>query len=69
MRKGYEPAMFLDKKGRMFGFCTGSDACAEHEQGSNSMQESLCRKKGLSDEQVIEKLRQANAPTDRKSVV
>lgn len=57
MRKGYEPEMFLDKKGRMFGFCTGSDACSEHEQGSRSMQEALCRKDGPSDEQVIERLR------------
>lgn len=57
MRKGYDPAMFLNKKGRMFGFCTGSDGCAEHEQGSRSMQEALCRKDGLSDEQVIERLR------------
>lgn len=57
MRKGYDPAMFLDKKGRMFGFCTGSDACAEHEQGSRPMQEALCRKDGPSDEQVIERLR------------
>lgn len=68
MRKGYEPAMFLDKKGRMFGFCTGSDACAEHEQGSRSMQEALCRKDGLSDEQVIKKLRQASASTNASSL-
>lgn len=73
MRKGYEPAMFLDKKGRMFGFCTGSDACAEHEQGSRSMQEALCRKDGPSDEQVIERLRKGKLkeyPTllERKSI-
>ena len=57
MRKGYDPAMFLNKKGRMFGFCTGSGPCSEHEQGSRSMQEALCRKDGPSDEQVIERLR------------
>lgn len=57
MRKGYEPAMFLNKKGRMFGFCTGSDACAEHEVGSRSMQEALCARSGPSDEEVIRSLR------------
>lgn len=68
MRKGYDPAMFLDKKGRMFGFCTGSDACAEHEQGSRSMQEALCRKDGPSDEQVIKKLRQAGVSASASSL-
>lgn len=68
MRKGYDPAMFLDKKGRMFGFCTGSDACAEHEQGSRSMQEALCRKDGHSDEQVIKKLRQAGVSASASSL-
>ena len=57
MRKGYEPAIFLDKKGRMFGFCTGSDACSEHEMGSRPMQEALCRRAGPSDEEVIHALR------------
>ena len=62
MRKGYEPAIFLDKKGRMFGFCTGSDACSEHEMGSRPMQEALCRRAGPSDEEVIRALRKKGYP-------
>ncbi len=68
MRKGYDPAMFLNKKGRMFGFCTGSGPCSEHEQGSRSMQEALCRKDGLSDEQLIKKLRQAGVSANASSL-
>ena len=68
MRKGYDPAMFLNKKGRMFGFCTGSGPCSEHEQGSRSMQEALCRKDGLSDEQLIKKLRQESASPSASSL-
>lgn len=41
MRRGFGAQLLLDESGRMFGFCTGADACAEHECGSRPMQEKL----------------------------
>lgn len=41
MRRGYDAHLLFDKKGRLFGFATGADACAEHECGSKPMQQSL----------------------------
>lgn len=43
MRRGYDPKILMDKKGRIFGFATGADACAEHECGSQEMQSTLCQ--------------------------
>lgn len=41
MRRGTNPSILFDKKGRIFAITTGSDACAEHETGSNAMQRNL----------------------------
>lgn len=42
LRKGYDPALIFDRKGNLIGFSTGSDACCEHECGSNKLQALLC---------------------------
>lgn len=42
MRQGYDPSLIFDKKGEIFAIGTGSDACAEHEVGSGSLQRMLC---------------------------
>ncbi len=57
MRRGYDPKILMDKKGRIFGFATGSDACAEHEGGSKDMQETLCLAGGQEDAKFLARLR------------
>lgn len=42
LRKGYDSKLIFDRKARLIGFSTGSEACSEHECGSNTLQASLC---------------------------
>lgn len=42
MRQGFNPKIFFTPKGEIFAIATGSDACTEHECGSQPMQEALC---------------------------
>lgn len=46
MRRGYDPKLILDRKGNIVGFSAGSDACAEHEVGTEKMQRDLCSQAG-----------------------
>lgn len=41
MRKGFNPTMVLDPKGRLVCIATGADATSEHEGGSDELQEAL----------------------------
>lgn len=43
MRKGYDAQVLLNKKGQILAIGTGSDATAEHEQGSKPLMSALCR--------------------------
>lgn len=43
MRKGNEAAVIFDEDGEILLIATGSDYCAEHEQGSLEMQKFFCR--------------------------
>lgn len=66
MRKGYSPKLLIDKKGNIFAIATGSDACAEHECGSNPLQFSLCKdfagKDSSLERELIEQIRKSEAP-------
>ena len=42
MRKGNNPALVFDKKGRLVALATGSDATNEHECGSKELMSALC---------------------------
>lgn len=42
MRRGFNPFLSLTKKGEIFAIVTGSDATAEHENGSERMQSMAC---------------------------
>lgn len=54
MRKGFDSAIVLDKRGEIFAIATGSDACAEHECGSKALQQALCE--GQADADHAERL-------------
>jgi hypothetical protein len=58
MRRGFKPKLILTPKGEIFAIATGSDACAEHECGSQPMQESLCKGAVFTDNRkILEALR------------
>lgn len=42
MRRGFDAQLVFSKSGALVAIATGSDACAEHEQGSKPLQRALC---------------------------
>lgn len=52
MRKGYDPRLIFSAKGNLVAIATGSDACAEHERGSNPLRSALCDDTGKFDSVV-----------------
>ena len=44
MRRGNQPRVVLNEGGAIMAICTGSDACAEHEQGSATLMSALTGK-------------------------
>ena len=42
MRRGFDAQLVFSKSGALVAIATGSDACAEHEQGSKPLQLALC---------------------------
>lgn len=42
MRKGYDPRLVFSKTGNLIAISTGSDACTEHECGSQPLMSLLC---------------------------
>ena len=62
MRRGYDSQLVFSESGQMVAFATGSDACSEHEGGSEMMQAILTEKK-TSEAEVLQALRKQAQPT------
>lgn len=66
MRKGYDASLVFDEDGEIFAISTGSDACSEHEWGSDPLQRMLCEgfvgRGSGKDEEIIQALRDGASP-------
>lgn len=73
MRRGYDSRFLTNEKGQLVAFATGSDHTAEHEQGSQPLQNALSQEASL-EAQVMQELRAGRTPRypsveERKRIV
>lgn len=61
MRRGYRPRVVMNQAGDIMAICTGSDACAEHEQGSATLMSALTGK-GAQTKREVARLVKACGP-------